>query len=89
MRCFSLRSTANCLWQSLTPQQRLDERFSPFACAMFEPIEAQEPDPKILEEIYRRAPVGALTVAGIATGIVFGLWLAFYLLVFLPRGILR
>jgi hypothetical protein len=58
-------------------------------CAMFEPIEDQDPDPKTLEEIYRRAPVGALTVAGIATGIVFGLWLAFYLLVFLPRGILR
>jgi hypothetical protein len=56
---------------------------------MFEPIEDQDPDPKILEEVYRRAPVGALTVAGIATGIVFGLWLVFYLFVFLPRGILR
>jgi hypothetical protein len=56
---------------------------------MFEPAEDREPDPQILAEIYKRAPVGALTVAGIATGLVFGLWFAFYLLVFLPRGILR
>jgi hypothetical protein len=53
---------------------------------MFEPAEDHEPDPRILDEIHRRAPVGALTVAGIATGLVFGLWLAFYLFVFLPRG---
>jgi hypothetical protein len=30
--------------------------------------------------------VGALTIAGIATAIVFGLWLAFYWVIFLPRG---
>jgi hypothetical protein len=56
---------------------------------MFEPEQDRETDPLVLEEIYRRAPLGALTVAGIATGLVFALWLAFYLLVFLPRGMLR
>ena len=30
--------------------------------------------------------LGALVLAGIATAIVVGLWLAFYLLVFMPRG---
>jgi hypothetical protein len=56
---------------------------------MIEPVEDHEPDPAVLEEIFRRAPLGALTVAGIATGLVFALWFVFYLLVFLPRGMLR
>jgi hypothetical protein len=56
---------------------------------MLEPEEDHEPDPLVLQEIYRRAPAGALTVAGIATGLVFGLWFVFYLLVFLPRGMLH
>jgi hypothetical protein len=30
--------------------------------------------------------LGALVLAGIATAIVIGLWIAFYLLVFMPRG---
>jgi hypothetical protein len=30
-----------------------------------------------------------MAIAGIATGIVFALWAAFYIAVFLPRGILR
>jgi hypothetical protein len=55
---------------------------------MFEPDDLSDPDPATLEHIYRRAPRGALTVAGIATGVVFVLWLAFYMIVFLPRGFL-
>jgi len=39
--------------------------------------------------IFRRAPIGALLIAGISTFIVFLLWLLFYLLVFVPRGMLR
>lgn len=39
-----------------------------------------------LDGIYRRAPVGALTIAGVATAIVLALWLAFYSLIFLPRS---
>jgi hypothetical protein len=53
---------------------------------MFESDTSREPTADELEAIYRRAPRGALTVAGIATGLVFALWLAFYLVVFLPRG---
>ena len=56
---------------------------------MFEPDDAAEQDHARLESIYRRAPVGALTIAGIATAIVFGLWLAFYLAIFLPRGVFQ
>jgi hypothetical protein len=32
---------------------------------------------------------GALTLAGIATACVVGIWFAFYLFVFLPRGTLQ
>jgi hypothetical protein len=31
-------------------------------------------------------PIGALVVAGIATGLLFLGWLAFYFLLFMPRG---
>jgi hypothetical protein len=53
---------------------------------VFEPEDGREPDAAELEQIYRRAPTGALMVAGIATALVFALWLAFYVAVFLPRG---
>jgi hypothetical protein len=56
---------------------------------MFEPGDTAEVDPKRLEEVYRRAPIGAMAIAGIATGIVFALWAAFYVAIFLPRGILQ
>ena len=55
---------------------------------MFEPDETPDTDSEELERIYRRTPAGALSVAGIATGLVFALWLVFYLIVFLPRGFL-
>jgi hypothetical protein len=53
---------------------------------VFEPEDEHEADPAELEQIFRRTPSGALAVAGIATVLVFALWLAFYLAVFLPRG---
>lgn len=56
---------------------------------MLEPEHIEEPDAAALELIYRRAPKGALTVAGIATALVFALWFAFYIAVFLPRGFQR
>lgn len=56
---------------------------------MFEPPDDRKLDPAQAEKIFRAAPAGALTIAGIATAIVFGLWLMFYLLVFLPRGMLH
>jgi hypothetical protein len=37
-------------------------------------------------EALRNGPRGALTIAAIAVGILFIGWLAFYFLLFLPRG---
>lgn len=42
-----------------------------------------------VEQIVRGGPRGALTVVGIATAIVVLLWFAFYLLAFLPRGVIH
>ena len=39
-----------------------------------------------IDVIVRSGPTGAIALAGITTAIVVGLWLAFYLLVFLPRS---
>jgi len=43
-------------------------------------------DDAAVEEIVRRGPAGTFAVAGLATAIVFAIFLAFYLLVYLPRG---
>jgi hypothetical protein len=56
---------------------------------MLEPDAAPEPDVAALEQIYVQAPRGAMFVAGIATALVFAVWFAFYLFVFIPRGFLR
>jgi hypothetical protein len=56
---------------------------------MIEPEDVGEIDPHRLEEIYRQAPIGAMAIAGVATGIVFALWAAFYVAIFLPRGVLQ
>ena len=42
-----------------------------------------------VDSIVADGPRGALMLAGIATAIVIASWLAFYLLVFLPRGALQ
>jgi len=39
-----------------------------------------------VDNVIARGPRGALALAGIATFIVVAIWLAFYLLVFMPRG---
>jgi hypothetical protein len=54
---------------------------------MIEPEGTPQPDAADLERIFRRAPAGAMAVAAVATGLVFALWLVFYLMVFLPRGL--
>ena len=56
---------------------------------MFEPEDLREPETAQLEMIHRRAPSGAFAIAGIATALVFALWFAFYLAIFLPRGVSR
>jgi hypothetical protein len=47
------------------------------------------PDDNAVDRIAAQGPSGALVLAGIATAIVVAIWLAFYLLVFLPRGPLQ
>jgi hypothetical protein len=37
-------------------------------------------------EIVSSGPIGAASVAGIATAAVLAMWLAFYFLVFIPRS---
>jgi hypothetical protein len=39
-----------------------------------------------VDAILRTGARGAVVLAGIATAIVIALWIAFYLLVFVPRG---
>jgi hypothetical protein len=47
------------------------------------PFEATGDD---VERIAASAPRGTFALAGVATLIVLGIWLAFYLMVFVPRG---
>jgi hypothetical protein len=50
---------------------------------------ANDPDESKLDEIVARGPVGTFAVAGVATAIVVAIFLAFYFLVYLPRGPLQ
>jgi len=49
----------------------------------------QDPRQAEVEEIVRRGPGGAFAVAGVATAIVVLIFVLFYLLVFLPRGMVQ
>ena len=42
-----------------------------------------------VEDIVARGPAGAFAVAGVATAIVVAIYLAFYFIVYLPRGALQ
>jgi hypothetical protein len=44
------------------------------------------PGPDAVAQALKHGPVGALVVASIAAGLLFIGWLAFYFLLFLPRG---
>ena len=50
------------------------------------PEQAESTADDRVDRIVAAGPGGALTVAGIATALVVGMWFAFYLFVFLPRG---
>lgn len=52
------------------------------------PPQAATPDTEEqrIDAIVRAGPTGAIALAGLTTAIVIALWLAFYLLVFLPRS---
>jgi hypothetical protein len=47
----------------------------------------EEPTQEDVDEVVRAGPKGAIAVAGVATVIVFAIWLAFYFFVFVPRGV--
>ena len=49
------------------------------------PPPAVTSETEAIDAIVRSGPSGAIAVAGIATAIVVALWVAFYVLVFLPR----
>jgi hypothetical protein len=53
------------------------------------PAVAPGSESETIDAIVRSGPRGAIAVAGIATAIVVALWFAFYLLVFLPRGVVQ
>ncbi|MEO5697282.1 MAG: hypothetical protein ABIQ60_09145 [Burkholderiaceae bacterium] len=42
-----------------------------------------------VDAIMRRGPSGAFAVAGVATAIVVALYFAFYMFVYLPRGVMQ
>ena len=42
-----------------------------------------------VDAIVQRGPSGAFAVAGVATAIVIALYFAFYLFVYLPRGVMQ
>jgi hypothetical protein len=53
-----------------------------------EPNELGPPEPtdEAVDGILRSGMPGAILLAGVATAVVVGIWLAFYLLVFLARS---
>jgi hypothetical protein len=50
------------------------------------PYRDNSADDAAVEEIVSRGPAGTFAVAGLATAIVVAIFLAFYFLVYLPRG---
>ncbi|OKO82285.1 membrane protein [Bradyrhizobium sp. NAS80.1] len=52
---------------------------------MIEPSEPDTAESDVLDRIIKAGPAGAVSVSFVATIVVFGIWFAFYLFVFLPR----
>ena len=48
-----------------------------------------EPSVAVLERAAEAGPFGALALCGIAVAVVFAIWIAFYFLAFLPRGMVQ
>jgi hypothetical protein len=48
---------------------------------------ASDTEDAAVETIVGQGATGAKLLAGLATGVVVGLWIAFYLLVFVPRSV--
>jgi hypothetical protein len=47
------------------------------------------PSPEDFERIASAGPKGTVVLCAIAVAVVFGIWIAFYFLAFLPRGLLQ
>jgi hypothetical protein len=45
--------------------------------------------PQDFARVASRGPTGAVALCAISVAIVIGIWIAFYFLAFLPRGLLR
>jgi hypothetical protein len=70
-----------------SPQEKLDDSREPHHSAADSPEHVARPihrDAAVLA--LRYGPRGALAIASIAVGLLFLGWLAFYFLLFLPRG---
>jgi hypothetical protein len=52
-------------------------------------VNATEEEERALERIVLDGPKGAIVLAGSATGVVVLIWIVFYVLVFLPRGVIQ
>lgn len=50
------------------------------------PPPGADDDRERVNEIVTAGPRGAIAIAGVATALVVAMWLAFYLLVFMPRA---
>lgn len=48
-----------------------------------------EPSDEDLERVASAGPGGALALCALAVAVVFAIWVAFYFLAFLPRGLLQ
>ncbi|WP_248558376.1 hypothetical protein [Paraburkholderia terrae] len=49
----------------------------------------KEDDDQAVERIVLDGPKGAIVLAGTSTAIVIVIWIVFYVLVFLPRGVIQ
>jgi hypothetical protein len=49
----------------------------------------QDAEDHRVDDIVRRGPGGAFAVAGVATAIVVAIFLAFYFMAYLPRGVVQ
>jgi hypothetical protein len=53
------------------------------------PDRERAPEDAAVDEVVSRGPSGAFAVAGIAAAIVFAIYVGFYFLVYLSRGVVQ
>ncbi|HEY3597215.1 MAG TPA: hypothetical protein VGL08_06860 [Paraburkholderia sp.] len=52
-------------------------------------MDVNDPSDEAVERIVAAGPHGAIALAGAASLIVTAIWIGFYFLVFLPRGVIQ